>query len=54
MMSDAEASRIVEWNRTAAPPPCACVHELFEAQVAHAPTANAAANANTRGLPSPL
>jgi amino acid adenylation domain-containing protein len=42
MMSGAEASRIVvEWNRTDAPLPCACMHELFEAQVAHAPGANA-------------
>ena len=40
MMSDAEATRIVvDWNRTEAPLPCACVHELFEAQVQHAPVA---------------
>lgn len=40
MMSDAETTRIVvDWNRTDAPRPCACVHELFEAQVQHAPAA---------------
>jgi amino acid adenylation domain-containing protein len=40
MMSDAEATRIaIDWNRTEAPPPCACVHELFEAQVRRAPAA---------------
>jgi len=40
LLTDAERRQLlIDWNRTSAPAPCACIHESFERQAERAPAA---------------